>query len=227
MKRERVFTLIELLVVIAIIAVLAGFLLPALNKARETAKKIECASQQKTLSLYAVSYSDMYSEYCVPVSLTYGTATRPWPYLFYLAGIYNLPQSVWKNSSVQYSSKHVLACKSDTELAVNTNWFPYEPSYGITLASAEGGTYSWNPPIKRSRLIQPSATIHFLETAKTSSSKYLFSDTTNNVSMRHGKQVNCLFFDGHVESIGFGVLYGMSSSYRNTNYPFFYRKASR
>ena len=76
------FTLIELLIVIAIIAILAGMLLPALNKARQQAKTIACVSKLKQLGLTAHYYAADNSNIAPPSVIDYPDATYTWARAF-------------------------------------------------------------------------------------------------------------------------------------------------
>lgn len=88
--RRRAFTLIELLVAIAVIGMLAGLLLPAVQSARESARRIECANHLRQLGIGFGSYHNTWQVFPRsgpgPWPIYQGATADPWSHpTFYTA----------------------------------------------------------------------------------------------------------------------------------------------
>jgi len=129
--RKRGFTLIELLVVITIIAILIALLLPAVQQAREAARRTQCKNNLKQLALGAHNYHDAYNQF-PPGSITSNNASwsvmllpyideRPLYLQIQTAGYFNnpgMPAINYTNAAQpNEASLEVFRCPSETTTA--------------------------------------------------------------------------------------------------------------
>lgn len=185
MKRKRMnFTLIELLVVIAIIAILAAMLLPALNQARETARRGKCTGQLKEIANASIMYADDSNGY-FPLSTKLATSIYKPTYagILYISKHLTNPRVYICPSAASYQDADqclkVLAPGFNPSVDLWTtggntifDWIHYAPNNYYVKYAQDGS----DAPVKYTLTIKPSVKVMLADSVNSNPTEYLAND---------------------------------------------------
>jgi prepilin-type N-terminal cleavage/methylation domain-containing protein len=137
--RRTGFTLIELLVVIAIIAVLIGLLLPAVQKVREAANRIQCTNNVKQIALAAHGYHDANKK--LPPLWLQNKDTSTYVNLFYLLLPHLEQQAVYDQATPAGSGQRWGFFVRGN--VITTYLCPGDPTEPSNIDTLNGNTNNW------------------------------------------------------------------------------------
>ncbi len=190
MKKQSnygVFTLIELLVVIAIIAILASMLLPALNNARETAKRISCTNNLKQIGLGVNLYTGSFNDFLPSANTMSGNDFRYW----YINVINMIDSNIDTTTKFTTAKPKIFKCPS----LVDAGWGNGDLSYGYNTYIGYAANYG---PYKVSMIKRPSEIIMSADGDGNKDLDYIIDMSWYIVGDRHNGGTSVTYIDGHV-----------------------------